>query len=342
MKKYFNLLVFVFCITSLYSFSEDDSKVGVKTLVFFDKSRDRPVITEVYYPSSRDLRNLEPTSNNFRIQELRNAPLPNREKKLPLIVFSHGHMGNRYQMEWLQNFLAANGYIVAVPDHFGDTSYLQRPEDSLKRWDRPKDISYVIDKILEDPLFKHHIDADKIGFVGFSFGGLTGVWLAGGVAKNYPEADLKASSKVELDRGINQDIIDKTDFSMGKKSYYDKRVKAGFLMAPAYGFAFTEDGLSAIDIPIMIIAGQADRVVSSENNARYFADNIKSSAVKILPGKVGHYTFLNSNDPDRGYVIPPGQKDHNSVDREKVHEKVADEAIRFFDKYLKGQTNSKK
>lgn len=345
------LFIFIFLIFTSFSFAEevsspcgevDGCKIGVKTLVYFDKSRERLIITEIYYPPERGDPNLIPTSSNFKLlQEERNAPIPNREGKLPLIILSHGYQGSRYDLSWLQEVLAANGYIVAVPDHFGDTRYMHRAEDSLKRWDRPKDVSFVIDQLLEDPLFKEHIDPDKIGFIGYSHGGLTGIWLAGGIAQNYPTPEINSSSFIELDDGVSEKIIKSINFSKATKSYEDKRVKAEFLMAPSYGFAFSPAGLSTIEIPITIVGTKGDSVTPISRNAQFYADHIKSSALKVLSGKEGHYVFLNRAEEDRQQLLPSYlTKDDSSVDRVKVHEEIATMALNFFDKYLKDKKSN--
>lgn len=343
--------IFLMILLASFTYADDattqcsetgECNVGVKTLVFFDKSRERPVITEVYYPPERGDPSLVPTSSNFKLlKEKRNAPIPTGEDKLPLIILSHGYMGDRYGHAWLQEILAANGYIVAVPDHFGNTHYMQRAEDSLKRWDRPKDVTFLIDQLLEDPLLKQHIDPNKIGFIGYSLGGLTGIWLAGGVAQNYPTPNMATSSFIELDEGSSETIIKNIDFTKAKKSYEDKRIKAEFLMAPSYGFAFSPEGLSSIDIPIMIVGAESDSIAPAKHNAQFYADNIKSSAIKILPGKVGHYVFLNTAGQGGKKILPPYlTKDHPTVDRDKIHEEVADMALKFFDKYLKGKSSN--
>ncbi len=344
-------LIFLITILATSSYGEESAApctekgecdVGVKTLVFFDKSRERPIITEVYYPPERGDPSLVPTSSNFQLlKEKRNAPIPTGENKLPLIILSHGHQGDRYGHAWLQEILAANGYIVAVPDHFGNTQYMQRAEDSLKRWDRPKDVTFLIDQLLEDPLLKQHIDPTKIGLIGYSVGGLTGIWLAGGIAQNYPTPNMATSSFIELDEGSSETIIKNIDFTKAKKSYEDKRIKAEFLMAPSYGFAFSPEGLSSIDIPIMIVGAESDSIAPVKHNAQFFADNIKSSAIKILPGKAGHYVFLNRAGQGGKKTLPPHlTKDPPSVDRSKIHEEIANMALKFFDRYLKGKNSN--
>jgi len=329
-KMLLAFLLGLFTITYAPSFAEkprqctakDPCEVGVKTQVFFDKSRERPLITEIYYPSEKNLPSVEPTSNNFRLlQEARNAPLTPSMKKLPLIVVSHGPKSDRYALTWLQEILAANGYIVAAPDHFGDTIYLHRSEESLKQWERPKDITYVIDQVLNDPFFKQHVDPEKIGFIGYLTGGLTGVWLAGGRATQYPMPQVNPQ---ELDDCITQAMLDKIDFTKAQKSYEDKRIKAELLLAPSYGQAFDKNGLARVDIPMLILNLEKNKAAPSKENAQYLADYIKSSGLKILPGDTERLVFPKKLCPQKGLET-----------NDRTLEEIADNTLKFFDKYLK-------
>lgn len=345
MIHFFSFFHLLFILFSFSIFSEEICndqnicKIGIKTLFYFDKSRERPMITELYYPATRELPIMHPSSNNFKyLQEYKNAPFPHWKEKLPLLIFSHGYMGDRNDLSWLQELLAANGYIIASVDHFGNTHYMQRAEDSLKRWNRPKDISFVLDQILNDTDFKEQIDTDRIGFVGFSLGGLTGVWLAGGIADQYPIPDLKNSDFTQLDEGITQGIIDKIDFKKARISYLDPRIKAGILLAPAYGCAFSEEGLSSIKIPLLIISTEEDQIVPFKENALIYAKYIKSAILKLIKGKAGHFVFLSTKE-ELGKKVLPLQLliDDPSVNRGEIHKEVGELSLDFFNEHLKNK-----
>ena len=85
-------------------------------------------------------------------------------------------------MIWLAYHLASRGYIAAAVDHHGNTTAekQQFAQGATLVWERPKDPSVVLDKLLTDPQFGSHIDADRIGAAGFSLGGYTVIALAGG------------------------------------------------------------------------------------------------------------------------------------------------------------------
>jgi predicted dienelactone hydrolase len=46
-------------------------------------------------------------------------------------------------------------------------------------WDRARDISVLIDKLLADPQLGAHIDSSRIGVAGFSLGGYTSLATVG-------------------------------------------------------------------------------------------------------------------------------------------------------------------
>lgn len=261
-----------------------DYDIGTKTVVYFDKSRERPVITEFYYPAKQNLPPLTPTSNNFKLlHEQRDAPIPALNKKLPLILVSHAYQGNRHAYAWLQELLAANGYIVAAPDHYGCTSYIPRMEECVKSWDRPKDISFLIDTILNDEFFKQYVNPEKIGFIGYDLGGITGVWLAGGIATKYPSLTQEPELLKEITKDIPADILEKIDFSKGRKCYEDKRVKGILLINPIYSGVFTREGLTPIEIPTLIISSDG-----TTKDSQFFGNNIPGAKLVTLDSLQNH------------------------------------------------------
>jgi dienelactone hydrolase len=104
-----------------------------------------------------------------------------------MVVFSHGYGGHRRQSTFLCTHLASHGYLVAAPDHTGNTiqdvmeGILARvqgrpavdPFTTLKDFIvlRPADVTFLLDHLLADG----QLDADpeRIGLAGHSFGGWT-------------------------------------------------------------------------------------------------------------------------------------------------------------------------
>ena len=97
----------------------------------------------------------------------------------PLVVLSHGYGGTWRSLAWLGVALAERGYVVAAPDHPGTTYFNRDRRQAGMLWERPHDLSRVIDAVLRDPALAGEIDPDRIAAVGHSIGGWTVSALAG-------------------------------------------------------------------------------------------------------------------------------------------------------------------
>ena len=311
------------------------SKVGVKSCIFTDHARERTLNTEIFYPVEEDAPSQLVENVWKRAPEARNAPIVAQPATLPLLVMSHGDGGSKLDSTWLLERLASQGFIAVAIEHYGNTWDNHLPKESLIRWDRPRDVSFIISAMLTDPFFGKKIDAQRIGFMGFSLGGLTGIWLAGGVANLYKKPLQISSPSVELHPRSNQAIIEEIDFSPAKNTFYDSRIKAAFLMAPGYGSSFDKTGLENIKIPVYVITGEGDEVVGAVSNAVHYAQNITAAALKILPGKVGHYVFLNlPTEMGKKFINRRYSQDDPSVDRAAQHAVIGQAALQFFKNHL--------
>jgi predicted dienelactone hydrolase len=266
--------------------------------------------------------------------------------KFPLVVLSHGTGGSAMQMAWLGTYLAARGYIVAGVNHPGNngvTGYTT--QGFIEGWERAKDVSTVISAMLADPRFGSKIDPDRIGAAGFSYGGFTMMELAGARmdvnrilawcdqvkgACNPPEMpDLMEKFKAIQQQPEMQQALQRSG-----DSYREPRIRAVFAIAPAVAQAFSPEALQKIAIPVEIVAGEADTIAPPRENAQFYAANIKDAKLTILPGGIGHYTFLDVGTDAAKKQFPQLAVDNPGVDREAVHQQVAEMAASFFDREL--------
>jgi predicted dienelactone hydrolase len=98
----------------------------------------------------------------------------------PLILISHGTGGHRFNQFYLSEFLAAHGYIVIAVQHPGNCTGDNSDALLLKNlWNRPKDVSFVVDQALKEPGLAEHISRNRIGVIGHSLGGYTALTLIG-------------------------------------------------------------------------------------------------------------------------------------------------------------------
>ncbi len=343
MKKLMKLVVlipFILLINIEYVQAIDLSPttVGIKTVYYSDVKRGRPIVADVYYPIDAKQVGEATSSIMMQAKQAREVPIINSKDPggYPLIVLSHGYGGSRQHLSWFAEDLSAKGYIVAAIEHFGNTASFDTPQISLKRWLRPQDVSEFLNQFLQDSNWNKVINPNRIGFAGFSLGGLTGVWLVGGIADKYDKPIVGKSSIYELSVGATQAYVDEIDFAQARKSYKDDRIKAAFLMAPAQGGSFSPKGLKSITAPTFIIVGDKDAIAPSAANAGYYAKNIKNSKFKMLKGNVSHLAFRNSVKPDKLNCATAFEFELNpEVNMQDVHNETAKLAIDFFDRVLK-------
>lgn len=273
-----------------------------------------------------------------------NAALAASPARFPLILLSHGTGGTAQSIAWLATALAAQGYIVAGVDHPGNTAI----EDYTKQgfmlwWLRAQDLSTVLDALLADPELGRRIDAGRIGAAGFSLGGYTVIELAGGITSlpQYQAFCHASPDAVDCRRPPeaanvrNKAALPDAALREAGKSYRDPRVRAVFAMAPALGPAITEESLKHIAVPVAILAGEADAIVSVDTSDRFYAAHIPGASLTIFPGAVGHYAFLDRCTEAGRRFAAAICVDAPGVDRDAIHRQAAALAIAFFAAHLR-------
>jgi predicted dienelactone hydrolase len=340
--------------------AQKQAKVGMVTRDFTDEKRrnwegtaPRPLRTAIWYPAAASAAQSETIFGGPPDKEVfapvivaAGAEISRGAQKYPLILLSHGTGGSAIQMMWLGYFLASHGYIVAAVNHHGNTA-AERPytaQGFLLYWERARDLTAVLDKLLADPVFADRIDRNRVGAAGFSLGGYTVISIAGGIFSpqefasfcRSPQRDFTCEPQPEFpDAPRLFEKLKKTDpvvqesLRHATDSFRDKRITRVFAIAPALGSGFTKAGLSKINIPVSIVVGQADKVCPLATNAQRYANFIKGSRLTILPGEIGHYTFL-ADCNSHGRAVLDICRDGAAVDRAAVHQRVAQLAFEFF------------
>jgi predicted dienelactone hydrolase len=307
--------------------------VGVTTLALADGARTnvagtgpRPVTTEVYYPSTtaaiagvpRDVITLFgiPITETPSYRGVALAP-----GTYPLVLFSHGNGGIRFQSFFFAAHLASHGFIVATPDHHGNTfvDVLAGIVDAASAVNRPADMSFLIDEMVAlgatpGGFFEEAVDADRIGMSGHSFGGYTTFAIAGGA------------------------------FGLG--TFTDPRVKAIFPQAPAAG-AFPDAFFSTITVPTLIVGGDIDETTPFPANQQRPFDHLPSGAAIVGLAEVtggGHFTFSDFCEVDRALLAFIGGFEEACEPRHlpwrHAHDIVNFLSLNFFDGVLNGNPDA--
>lgn len=288
--------------------------VGVTTVVFVDHSRTDPVTkgprtlpTDIWYPATDDARNLPPNrlsdflfrgqapglllafragfkvkvedlDGRYQNRAVRDARV--RDGEFPLVVFSHGNGGLRFQSTFWCDHLASHGYVVMSCDHTGNAAATLAGgrmilHDSKGREqhaaDRPRDVAFLIDGMTrfhkgEDSRFAGRIKLDQVAVGGHSFGGYT----------------------------CNEVLS------------IDDRVKAIVPMTPV----FRER--KKYDVPVLLFVATEDATIKEEGNAtaRKYYDDSTGPKYLVEIKDAGHFSFSDMGQfrPDFGDGIGEGKR----------------------------------
>lgn len=168
----------------------------------------------------------------------------------PLLVSSHGFADTRHGSAYLARALARLGYVVVAADfpltHRGAPGGPQ----ILDLPSQPGDVRFLVDAMLAasadpaDPLFGR-IDPDRIGAYGVSLGGLTTTLVTSDPARRDPRIRAAAS-----------------------------------LAGPA--FLFGAEWFRAHPVPLLMVAGTADRVVPYAQNGRLLPERAPGSVLVAI------------------------------------------------------------
>lgn len=349
MKSIWRLITFAILVTILLIIVHEYNSrglgltnIGFKKGVFLDRTRERAITYLLWYPASNTFgESVSQEGPWAREPVAKDAPInQSKQDKFPLILLSHGFSGSPGDQSWIAEALVAKGYIVCGVKH-PDVNRETKIVPPI--WHRPLDISFVLTELLYSD-FGQYIDQDRVGFIGFSMGGLTGIWLAGGIANLfdpsnfYPTKDFvnnfsyfKYLKEVRWEKG----------FENFKKNFKDPRIKAIFLLAPSWSWVFSKEGLDKIQTPIHIIAPEEDNLIVTQANAERYSRLIPSSTIYLLNGKLSHYVFLNSILDERIPDYDPTQEKRHlyenlpGISRDRVHKKAAHIAHEFFSSHLR-------
>jgi dienelactone hydrolase len=108
---------------------------------------------------------------------------PRRDERVPAVVYLHGSGGDRSQLLPLASWLAARGAIaltLTLPSGSASPPGGVTPEETL-RWQRDTIVADVVSvrRALDVLAADDRVDPERLGLVGWSFGGRLGALVAG-------------------------------------------------------------------------------------------------------------------------------------------------------------------
>lgn len=221
--------------------------------------------------------------------------VPSCQEKRPVVLFSHGNSGMRYQSYFLMEFLASHGFIVVAPDHVGNTAFDMgdSPHSELV-FRRPEDIVDAYDFLLSENRFADCVQEDQgYAAVGHSFGGYTSIALAGAELNTEETANFCMQYPGAW---LCDDIAQfAQENGGGVYERSDSRIWASVPMTPA-GYEALLSGLASIEIPMLFWGGGKDELTGMDWSVRPLYDGVPSKKILAELPQAGHYTFTNACD----------------------------------------------
>jgi len=231
----------------------------------------------------------------------------------PVMLFSHGSGGIRYQSIYWTERLASHGWVVVAPDHVGNT-FLD--DGSVPLIDlalrRPRDIVGARDWLGAtdaDGLVPGCVDPDGDYVVsGHSFGGYTSIALAGA----FMDTEASAAWCAEHPDWLCDDVAAwaAENPSTPVVDLADPRVRAAIPMTPA-GYEVLVGGLAQVTVPTLFFGGGRDELTPVETQVRPLFEAVSGPRNLAVFPDAGHYTFSNAcellpvfDDCDPPYLDP--------------------------------------
>ncbi len=278
-----------------YSVGTTDFQIG---------DAERPLRATIWYPA--EAQDTEPITYRLGIFSLVQgravSDSPPAEGSFPLVIFSHGLGGFRFQSVLLMEHLASHGFVVIAADHPGSTTlddsqiplnYAQRPFDMLRLIDHAPEINDDLAAI---------IDMDRIALAGHSFGGYTAL-AASGARLNFGQLDefcrqddddvvcflLESEAEIAAARGLDE-------IPSGPwPATTDPRIKAVVVFAPWNGPILDSVSLAQIDIPALFMVGTTDQTTPPERDAFTIFNNMANSPRTLVTlENADHFIFVDA------------------------------------------------
>ncbi len=315
-----------FCLLSVFLYCiQVQASPGFRQITLSDPNSETLNLT-VWYPVSSEGRTVNIGSNPAFVGVTVNPDAPPLPGVHPLLVISHGYNGNWRNLSWIAAAMAAEGYIVAAPDHPGTTTFDQNPIDAKKLWRRPHDISRVIDFVIDSPALFGATDKGRIAALGHSLGGWTVMSLAGARFKpslfihdcqNHPKrGDCRLTEKLGINETLSLEKISANN--------RDARIRAVVSLDLGLAPGFTPKSLNAINIPVLILAAQADRLAElpAEQESGYLAAEMDPNRrqYEIVEGAT-HFSFMQLCKPGAENILNEESPGDDVVCQDGLHAK---------------------
>ncbi len=283
-----------------------DGHVGMTKGAAFAPVRGEDVDFHIWYPALAGGRAISVGGNGVFFGTPAGRGAPHKAGAFPMVLISHGAGGNAGQFGWIASALAEAGFVVVLPNHPGTTSRNASAQAAVRVWERPADITAVIDHITSHAQDYPYIDTTRIAALGFSAGGYTAMALSG--ARVDPKAlqefcdhgDHGMSDCAFLARwGVDLHALDLTP---AQQDLTDERVTTSVIIDPGIVETLTPASLAQIDVPMLLVNLGDEGTVPVGVDARGAAELIPNVQYQRLDDAT-HFSFLAQCKPKGAKIL---------------------------------------
>lgn len=277
--------------------------IGTTEVVIHPDS-ERPLPTTIWYPAlnpeglpeeviyDQGVADLIPAElehfqmNDMPGRALRDATPNTEDGPYPLVVWSHGHGGTRFYGSHLMEHLASVGFVVIAPCHTGNASRttwtstdLLMEQTAASAILRSQDIAATIDfaeELNADGMLAGIIDLERVGVIGYSFGGITAL-KAGGAQidmnfyRDYCDRHPEHRGGCDIILAHEQEMATLAGLAAIPDGLWppqsDPRLDVIVPLLPSVDFIGPE-GVKSVSVPTFMIAAGADSQAAPEDEVR--------------------------------------------------------------------------
>ncbi len=292
--------------------------VGSRTDEVIDEVRGVTLRTESWFPAVPETGG-DPV---FAFSRARvDAEVDSSGAPFPVVVFSHGFSGARWQSLFLTEDLASRGYIVVAPDHPNNNLEDGASDDAdvvaLVAWNRPQDLRSVLDFVLSPPDWHPLVgiaDGSRAGAMGHSYGAWTVLLSVGAVATGGLFGEESAAAPAP------------------PWAFPDERVLAAVSLTPG-GASSLDGGLGSISRPVLYVGAALDETMPYEEEARPLWAGSPTGASLLTLTHGGHFT---PTDLCRILVSFGDGCGKGFVPAELIHPILQEAVAAFFGRHVQG------
>lgn len=226
-------------------------------------------------------------------------------------------MGHRDTAEKLAN----TGFVVAAINH-GDNAMKPTPNGDLSVLiERPMDIKRLINYMLGDWPDASKVNAEHVGFFGFSRGGYTGLVLVG------------ANPRGELCEGNDAPVCKQAKKDELLSLTHDFRITAAVIADPLSQF-FTAASFKDVKIPIQLWRSEHGGDGVNPESVAAIAYTLSAPVEFHTVPASQHFDFLPPCPSAMAKRAPEICSDSKGFDRASFHEEFNVKVLDFFGKIL--------